>query len=217
MMKTILLAGVAALALTATSAFAADLPNRKMAPVAPVMAAPVYNWTGAYAGVNAGYGMGQFNKAGGNRFKDSDGFVGGVQGGYNYQLPNNIVLGAEADVDFADLKGKASSTGVSGAKSKVDVFGTARVRAGYAFDRVLPYLTAGYAGINQKFNVPGSSNSSGLRNGYALGGGVEYALTNNITAKVEGLYSSFETKNVTGAGKVGTDITTVRGGVNYKF
>ena len=45
----------------AVSASAADLPTKAYMP-APV-AAPVYNWTGFYVGVNGGYGWGATRSA----------------------------------------------------------------------------------------------------------------------------------------------------------
>ena len=63
-MKKTTLVGALALGLLSTSAFAADLPSRKMAPVAPVTYAPAFTWTGFYVGANAGYGFGQITKAG---------------------------------------------------------------------------------------------------------------------------------------------------------
>src|ERR1700729_1825837 len=36
------------------------------------------------------------------------GFIGGVHAGYNYQLPNRVVLGVEGDVDYTDMKASAS-------------------------------------------------------------------------------------------------------------
>ncbi len=211
-MKTILTATAAALVLTAGSAFAADLPNRKMAPAAPIKAAPVYNWTGAYVGLHAGYGMGEFSKAAASRYKDPEGYVIGGQLGYNQQYSNNVVVGLEGDISASDVKGKASTTGTAGSKAEVEYVMTARGRLGYAFDRVLPFVTAGYAGAEQKVTGNGSS----FRNGYVLGGGVEYAITNNVTAKVEGLYMDLGDKNTTN-GKLGTDLSVVRAGVNYKF
>lgn len=58
-MKKLLLSGVAAAAMFSTGAFAADLPSRKFAPVAPpaIVAVPVFTWTGFYIGGNAGYGF----------------------------------------------------------------------------------------------------------------------------------------------------------------
>jgi outer membrane immunogenic protein len=211
-MKMILSAAVAAIALTAGSAFAADLPSRKMAPVAPVSVAPAYKWSGAYVGVNAGYGFGSFSKPAASNYKDPDGYVIGGQLGFNQHYSNNLVLGLESDLSWSDVKGKASATGTAGSKAEVEYFMTARGRVGYAFDRVLPYVTAGYAGAEQKVTGNGSS----WRNGYALGGGVEVGISKNVTAKIEGLYMDLGNKN-TADGKLGTELTVLRAGVNYKF
>ena len=211
-MKKLLLLSLAALALTAGAASAADLPNRKQAP-APYVAAPSYNWSGSYIGINAGYGFGSFSGAAGSQFKNPSNFVGGGQIGYNQQLANKVVVGVEGDFDYSGLQGKASS---AGAKARLDTLGTVRGRVGYAFDRVMPYVTAGYAGGNEKVTLPGSTNSSGWRNGYAVGAGVDYAITNNVSARVEGLYVGLENKT-TAVGKLGNDLGIVRTAVNYKF
>lgn len=89
--------------------------------------APVYSWTGFYAGVNAGYGWGTSNvnstldpasPSTTNRLAIASaeslgltpkGFVGGVQAGYNYQM-NNIVLGLEVDLESFHLSNSGGGT-----------------------------------------------------------------------------------------------------------
>src|SRR2546429_4894035 len=92
MMKKILL-GAAALAAMAAPALAADMPPRPYTK-APAYTAPqvVYNWTGFYIGGHVG---GAF--AGNNSLQGGDArFLGGVQGGFDYQFAPNLVMGAEA-------------------------------------------------------------------------------------------------------------------------
>jgi len=93
------------LALLASTAFvgaaaAADIQAARPVYKAPVLApVPVYNWTGFYVGVNAGYSWGQQDNSisgtavGTNKV---NGFIGGGQIGYNWQV-NQIVFGLEAD------------------------------------------------------------------------------------------------------------------------
>lgn len=211
MKKFSIVAGLGA-ALLATSAIAADLP-RKSNPVAPAFTrAPAFSWTGFYAGVNAGYGFGGFTGVGSGIFSDPSGFVGGAQIGYNYQV-NQMVIGLETDLQYTGVSGKNAA-----AKGRLPYFGTVRGRLGIAIDRLMPYVTAGYAYGGTNLTVGGAGSSSTLHHGYVIGGGLEYAFTNNWTAKVEGLYMDLGEKRVLGnTRKIGLESGIVRAGVNYKF
>src|SRR6202790_5785731 len=95
-MKRVLLGTVALIALAAP-AFAADMPARTYTK-APVYTAPevVYNWTDFYIGGQLG---GAF--AGNNSLEGNGGrFLGGVQGGVDYQFATNWVIGAEAQYSW---------------------------------------------------------------------------------------------------------------------
>src|SRR5664279_800008 len=118
MLRRILLSSAGALALTG-AAFAADLPSRAPPPVY-VPPPPLFSWTGFYAGLNAGYhwggssysfigtdtdgaGLGTALGAGAilsPAAHGSNGFIGGGQIGYNYQI-QSFVLGLEVDIDGA--------------------------------------------------------------------------------------------------------------------
>jgi outer membrane immunogenic protein len=269
-MKKILLSGIAALAAVASGvAFAADLPSRNSAPLAPVYVAPAFTWTGFYAGVNAGYGFGASNEAkttGSTGFSgligpgiapgalkvDGDGFVGGGQIGYNVQM-NQLVYGVEADIQYIDNKKSSSFIGApilgtqlnTSAESELRYFGTVRARLGYTpMDRFLVYATGGlaYGDVRTTTSVVGvqapalawAGSKSETRVGYTVGGGVEYALTNNWTLKGEYLYYDLGKSNVAALGngavrsvaalngvdylsRVETKGHIVRAGLNYKF
>ncbi|MDB5510938.1 MAG: porin [Enterovirga sp.] len=265
-MKKILLSSVALLGLTA-GAMAADLPSRR-AP-APYVAVPVFTWTGFYVGVNAGYAFdvaGNSNNGGifippgtfaapnagvtGTLFRNggrgNDGFVGGGQVGYNYQM-GNIVVGIEADAQYADLSNNGRAGGAvfvpAGAgvglpaafvggnvATGIDWFGTVRGRIGYAWDRMLVYGTGGFAYGDGPNNNFGGNNRGSIRTGWTGGGGVEYAFTPNVTAKIEALYVNLDANNTGFIGTIaGVPVTVannrrfdnefvvVRAGLNYKF
>lgn len=216
-MKKYLLASVAALGLVAAgAASAADLPSRKGPVAAPVYMPPAFSWTGFYVGANAGYGWGNVNANGWANVGDLDGFVGGGQIGYNYQM-GQFVLGLEADLQGADL---SSGNNLGLLNVKTDYFGTVRARVGVAFDRFMPYITGGWAYGNVKSSIPaiGFSSDRSHTGGFAVGGGLEYAVTNNIIAGIEYLYVDLGEKNILGANtKVGTDFSVVRARLSYKF
>jgi outer membrane immunogenic protein len=222
--KNILGASVAALVLaTAGSAFAADLPA--VAPYQAVAPAGYYDWTGFYVGLQAGYAFADSDFGG-----DLDGFVGGVHAGYNYQI-NNWVLGVEADVEYSDAS--ASGSVILPAPAGLTAFsidntwlGSVRGRVGYAFDRVLVYATGGVAfgGMDvDATNGAVTTSDDNTHVGWTVGAGVEVAVTNNVTARVEYRYTDLGDKNYTFAAPVGTvnldaqDIHAVRVGVSYKF
>lgn len=241
-MKKHLILAATAVALAGAAAQAADLRMPVKAPV-PV-AATIYNWTGFYIGVNGGFG-GDKDKypieLGGVSIGDlnltSSGGFGGGQIGYNYQT-GNWVFGLEGDVQGADIRGELTAN-VGGlaslnAGSKIDFFATARGRVGYAWDRVLLYATGGYAYAHANsfinvaaggivapgFGTGGSVNSD--HNGWVAGGGVEYAMTQNLTFKTEYQYLNFERRTLISDGlgdslSLKPTVHTVRAGLNWKF
>lgn len=229
---------ITVISLVTSVANAADLPlPRSSTQVAPFTSSPM-NWTGFYAGLNAGYGWSSAitatiadpNLAKSQIFTSATpgGFVGGAQAGYNWQS-GYWVFGFEADIQYADLGasmnwGNYTALGLKNGDGQY--FGTLRARLGYAMDRTLVYITGGYAYgglIDNRFTGNATSNS-----GYALGGGVEYAFTDNWTARLEGLYVNLDSKarnatfNANGNGYTlnvgqGDGAGLVRAGVNYKF
>lgn len=189
-MKKLLLATTTMAMLSSIGgALAADLPSRMPPPAPPVYVPPAFSWTGFYAGVNAGYGwlngnnnnnvlpVGATGFIASSRGSGNGGFVGGIQGGYNYQFGagQGFVLGIEADVDYAAL-GRNHGNGVQSpftlAAFPGTVFtpsnvvtgngnhqyvGTVRLRAGYAWDRLFLFGTGGLAfgGINRNGGLGG--------------------------------------------------------------
>jgi outer membrane immunogenic protein len=240
--KKLLLSSVALLGLSA-AAFAADLPSRRAAP-APYVAVPVFTWTGFYVGVNAGYGFADNNRNSYtlgttvyDRDDSRDGFVGGGQIGYNYQI-GQFVLGVEADLQYADLGGNNRNyvTGTAGyfGNNGIDWFGTVRGRVGFAIDRMLVYGTGGFAyggSDNDRGYYDGVtayySSRDNTRTGWVAGGGVEYAFTPNFTGRIEGLYVNLERDRdvfpttlalPAYTGRHNEDsFAVVRAGLNYKF
>lgn len=209
----------------ATAASAADMPNR-MATKSPAYAVPAYNWTGFYAGLNVGGGWGSST---GSNFS---GVIGGGQLGYNWQT-SNLVFGVETDIQASSVKGSGTATALGATFSetgKANYFGTVRGRVGFAQDRWLAYVTGGWAYSTIKIDgtatgaVTGSYSASNALNGYALGGGVEWAAWDRWTAKLEYLYISFPgftNTYATTPAVVSTygrlNLNVVRVGLNYRF
>lgn len=210
-MKTFLLAGIALGALAAGPAFGADLARAPAAPVkAPLVSAPVFSWTGFYIGGNVGYAWGSGTDA--IDGVDPKGWLAGGQIGYNYQFQNNVLVGLEADIQGGDVNG-----GTFGFDSKLDYLGTVRARLGYAFDRVLPYVTGGLA-YGRNTITDFGIDSSNTHVGWTAGAGIEYALTNNWTARAEYLYTDLGSKTYDNIGTdAGFTSSTARLGINYKF
>jgi outer membrane immunogenic protein len=230
-MKRIFIAGAFLLAAGA-QALAADMPMPGPPPPPtyyPVV--PLYIWSGFYLGINGGGAFGNSNwtdpidGATGN-FSVTGGLVGGTVG-FNYQI-GSWVLGVEGDGDWANFNGttfNASCAGV-GCTTQSDWLATVRGRAGYAWDRVLFYGTAGAAFANVQAAAGALPLFSSTQAGWTAGVGVEYAIWPNWTAKLEYLFvdlanASCPVGNCGATGGLNTTVTLneniVRGGVNFKF
>jgi outer membrane immunogenic protein len=101
-----------------------------------------------------------------------------------------------------------------------------RGRLGYAFDRVLPFVTGGLAIGNIKNTYPGFTTVDETNAGWTVGGGVEFAFAPNWSAKVEYLHVDLGDVSCTagtacfiaGTGNtVNLTEEVVRGGINYRF
>src|SRR5271169_696003 len=237
-MKAVLRSTVAAAALLtiSLSAKAADLP---MAPVYQPASAPVarqvYNWTGIYVGVNGGGAWGNQDPLNiiTNRFDNrSIGISGGLFGGTvgaQIQMAH-VVLGLEADLDWAGISGSSAINptigggggfGTFNAKTNIDWESTVRARVGYASDNWLFYGTGGLAllGAKTTLTAQGAAVCGGIlanctgtdrQAGLALGVGLEYGFTPALSAKLEYLYVSAVSLDV-------SHTNEIRAGLNYRF
>lgn len=229
-MKKLLLGASALVAMAALSpsAFAADLAARPYTK-APVYTAPalVYNWTGFYIGGHVGGAFGDNSSLQGG----SGRFLGGVQGGADYQFANNWVIGIEAQYSWmgsnnTSLVFPGTGTTLSGGN---DQLGSVTGRLGYAWGPTLLYAKGGYAwkdnnnlaltnaGIAQPLVVDGNR-----KDGYTVGAGLEYMFTPNWSGKVEYQYYNFGSTTVSSPaipGSVGfnNDEHTIKAGLNYRF
>jgi len=202
--------------LMTSSALSADID-----PVpAPAVAAP-YDWSGPYFGLQIGGivdGDSDLSIAGvqtslGN---STSGLIGGVFGGYNFQK-ENWVFGLDTDFSIS-----GAGADVGGADFDLDTLSTARVRVGYAFDRVLPFVTGGLAYSFTDLNNAGAlvADDSDVVFGWTAGAGVEYAATDNVHFRVQYNYVDLQSAdfNVGGASfNVNPeDLHIVRAGVSIK-
>ena len=244
---TKLLAFLCALVWFGGSALAADLP----APAPPAVyvppVVPVYSWTGYYVGINGGWGWGTAkwtvapipttSLASGlsNSISDNGGVVGGTFG-INWQIAGfgGFVFGAEGDWDYSAINTGTTATicNFSGnCQTGNNWLATVRGRAGYAWDRILLYGTAGGAFANMQTSFNGATTSHNQA-GWTAGAGVEWAFAENWSAKVEYLYVDLGNSTVTclvavcttlpftASGvpvTVGLTENIVRAGVNFKF
>jgi outer membrane immunogenic protein len=235
-------------------ASAADFPLPARAPTPPAAYYPaiprVSNWGGFYGGLNGGYGFGtsrwtdQQNFGGNSNvplvttgdFSLKGGLFGGTFGA-NFQA-DAIVLGFETDFDWAGIKGSitpanrfctlATDPNANGAGStcntRLDWFGTGRLRIGYAVDRVLLFASGGAAfgslqagltgaGSSKHGPAPGTFQDTTTA-GWTVGAGIEVAITENLSAKAEYLFVNLGTVPCTKQASCGIDSIGIFSGVN---
>jgi outer membrane immunogenic protein len=204
-MKKTLFAAVLATGLAAAgSAAAADL---RPAPYAPIAQSGLYNWSGAYAGLNLGYEWGNVT----NSSVNPSGLAGGGQLGYNWQN-GQFVFGAETDLQFTGADDTFAPF-----KFSNPWFGTLRGRAGIAFNNVLLYATLGLAYGDLRAQSAGLDETR-TEVGWTGGVGLEYGFAPNWSARVEYLYLDLGSRGFTLTGTDnGLQANLLRVGINYHF
>jgi outer membrane immunogenic protein len=157
--------GVAAVALLSSGAMAADL-------IIPTTPQPIYesagfSWDGLYAGVEAGGVFNSNNVNGGVgalAANTTNGLIGGVVG-VNFTVADPIIVGLELQGDY--VWGNGQDSGLFLALARVGAVVT---------DQVLIYAAGGVGAIST------GGTSEGV---YALGAGVELAVTDNVSIRGE--------------------------------
>jgi outer membrane immunogenic protein len=227
-MKTTVLA-FALLAGMSTAAFATDLAPYPVEPTAPISATS-YDWSGAYVGIQGGYGFNgeadwDINEGTANvdLGQETDGWSVGAIVGYNVQF-GMIVVGAEGTLNYSDLSGDKTIEGVELA-TDMNYFGTATARLGLALDNVLIYGKGGYAGANIGPSIDADSSFSWsddqFHHGWVAGLGVEFAMTQNLVIGLEYTHMDFGSETYTVEGVDALDVALTDDRVNlrlaYKF
>src|SRR6202165_5770036 len=231
-MKKFLLGTVALVALGATvPALAADLAAPPAYTKAPAYMAPIYNWTGFYIGGHIGGAFEGSNGFAGTTNSSSNGrFLGGLQGGADYQFAPNWVLGIEGQYSWLG----SNNNGVifpggfvytNNQRALASVTG----RVGYTWGPALLDVKGGYAysDNNETLAFAGAPVAFALdrshRDGYTVGAGLEYMFAQNWSAKVEYQYYDFGSSRFIAPaplvpfGSFRNDDHTVKAGLNYRF
>lgn len=225
----------AMLAMVSGQANAADLSRPDYRPAAYADAALPYNWSGFYAGANLGSMWADTNlkdtTSGTSWSNNARGFTGGGQVGYNYQT-GRLVLGIEGTMDWASMNKTSGPISVPGvgmleAAGGYNWVATVAGRVGFAADNWLFYGKVGGAWVDAQARISNLTNAtsaktSDVTSGMVYGGGIEYGITKNWTARLEYDYVSVNNRTVTSpAGNINiksdNDVQLLTLGINYKF
>jgi outer membrane immunogenic protein len=214
-------------------AMAADMPLK--APPPPPAPLP-FSWAGFYIGGNIGGVSSHLTATDlltgvSLDTRGTTGFMGGGQLGYNFQFGGGFVLGGELDGDWTSIKRTslpiATTRGALEASASMPWLATAAARFGFASDRFLVYGKAGGASVDNKLTVTNlttglSAEATKSRTGWVVGAGVEFAVAQNWTVKLE--YDHIGLDHWTSASPIiGDSITVerkidmVKVGFNYLF
>jgi outer membrane immunogenic protein len=196
---------------------------------------PAFSWTGFYVGANVGAGFGTTEStlniappnpiltalAGGAvppitvnlpiASQSTNGFLGGGQAGYNWQVWPFLVVGIEGDFDGASLQGNAPCLVVFACNVKhnwqADIAGRVGV---IAVDRALIYLKGGAAWERSNYSLGNSitvggaaggtaflnASANATRTGGLLGMGIEYKFLSHWSTKLEYNFIDFGNQTV---------------------
>jgi opacity protein-like surface antigen len=199
--------------------------------VAPIS----YHWAGAYAGANFGgaFSSGEhvLTPVGTDRTNPA-GALGGLQFGYNYLLAPAWLVGIEGELGWTSAQGKANFVDPAGTASLSitsdhNWYDTVSGRLGYVMGPLMLYAKGGAAWMNADYRMEVNSGLDGVtqanttRSGWVAGGGLEYMLGSNWSAKLEYAHLAFGNKTLNFVNPFGNSVTVesgvnqVKAGLNY--
>ncbi|WEK06025.1 MAG: TonB-dependent receptor [Candidatus Devosia phytovorans] len=198
------------------------------------------DWTGFYAGIHGAQLNGNAEALDFKRYVgatmvedrnfylgDIDGVGIGLQGGANYQLSSNFVLGVEGEVSWGGTEFSAMTSRDTYFDGSIDWLASLSARAGFSADRFLVYGKGGVTVAGTSMGRVIADNrmiSQDSASGWTLGAGVEYAVSDNLSIKGE--YSFTTLSGGSYGGTMPGQTTTTGGlfktdqvkiGMNYRF
>jgi outer membrane immunogenic protein len=187
--------------------------------------ASMYDWSGMYGGLQAGYALGHDNNDVSGSFNENfQDFVGGLHVGWQSQS-NSLVYGIEFDGEFSNLDANNSAGGDT-ASLDLDAIASARARFGVAADRLLVYATGGLALGIADYDISNGVADEGFGDtpvGFTVGAGLQYAFTDRMSARVEYRYTDLGKEKFPSALFPGDTFTAdykfhaIRAGLSWQF
>ena len=173
-------------------------------------------WRGLYLG---GFAGGYWNSAnsGGTTSESVNGLVAGGHLGGQIEI-DHIVLGIEGDLGATSARGTDSFGGVT-MTTELNSLASARGRFGFATGRTLIYATGGAAFLNGAIKLASTTQSASVNvtgTGYVAGVGIEMKVSDNVSARLEGLYYGFNNISIAGyQTPINLNSTVIRLGASY--
>jgi outer membrane immunogenic protein len=221
---------------------AADIAVPQAAPPTAYLPPARYDWTGIYAGGSVGAGLlddtidpisGGATPLSTGVSMSPVGFIAGAQVGANFQF-SSLVLGAEASWTDSVISGSTSGVNATGGGIQIRMtdapqwFAAVTGRVGYALNDILLYAKAGGAMMSVNYTqdqlTAGVTTTTQIlsdkRSAFTAGLGVEYGMTENLSARLEYDYYGFGSRNYQFSQapvSLQSDLNTITLGFNYRF
>lgn len=155
------------------------------------------DWSGAYGGLLAGYdSISARTRLGPISTKlDADGVLGGIYTGRNFQF-GSYVIGYDGAIQLTDVTGKGPEPTSPVASYRNNVQADVRARLGYAWGSFLPFIAGGatFGRSEQRDLLTGSQRGRVPLDGYTIGGGLDYRVSEHLSVRAEYLYEGTFTK-----------------------
>ncbi|WP_455476652.1 outer membrane protein [Bartonella sp. B41] len=172
-----------------------------------------------------------------NQVPKLSGFLGGFYAGANIDLHSDWIFGVETDL-FLFKQKSTKNLLIPGDEGEDNITfdhtfeqkwsGSTRLRAGFASNRIMPYISGGiaYGQFEDALSVSFAKKKDGpnlfacdkkTMIGYTLGGGVDFAMMDNVILRAEYRYSDFGKEKFNNEVELNYKTNDFRVGIAYKF
>ena len=180
-------------------------------------------WAGFYGGVsvNSNKTTASVGANATHRYKTSNNIsISGLYAGFNFAGNGGFVWGPEIGITALDNKGTKTDVALGGSQFQGSYLISPHLRAGWASDKLFFYGTAGF-GISDAGVKPAGVGGKTKHTGYSYGVGVEMAINDRWSARLEATKYDFGKAKAQSFGgslqRVNTDMRMISLGISRKF